>query len=900
VGVSQATRSTPPAVTRICLTAAACGAATLGVAAATSGRFAPSSAWLVLALLVAVTATRLVPLHLTHQGNSEALHLDEVFFVPMVVMLAPLQMLGALVVALLVGSAVTRRGGLKLVFNVGSVTTTAGAGILVAHLLGDGTAGWRDYSGAVLGGLVCCAAAAVAVACVISAASGAPVRVLLLDGWRLRLSVWVGSLALGTVVAVLAHGHPMVLAATLAPAALLHLGYAEVVRQRRERTQADALYEAANRIHATVESAAVREALTASARELLFAGTVRIVDPATPERPRSLRVTLDEDAVVEVSDRATGGAWTAGDASRLQALAAVASGALANALLYEQLDAITSSLGEGVLAIDVDGFVTFVNPAAAELLGWAWDELVGRELARHMDPEGFVGGRWVHLPRLTAGETLRLDEYSLVARDGTALDVALTASPVVREGVVTGAVVVLRDVRERKALEKCLVHQAFHDSLTGLPNRALFLDRLEHSRARSLRDGSTQAVLFVDVDRFKVINDSLGHKIGDQVLQAVAARIVAELRPADTVARFGGDEFTVLLESVHDHEEPARAAERILRSLQQPIEAGGREVVVTVSIGIATGEPGNATGDLVAAADIAMYQAKNQGKNRCVIAAEDADERALARLDLETELRRAIADGELEVHYQPVVHAKNGHLYGLEALVRWRHPQWGLVSPAQFMDVAEESGLVVPLGEWVLEQACIAAVEWNRTHPNRPLVMAVNLSARQFQQPDLCDQVSRVLQSTGLDPRLLALEITETVVMDNTEVTLTTLQSLKLLQVRLSIDDFGTGYSSLSYLKRFPVDAIKIDKSFVDGLGSSPVDSEIVQAVIRLAAAVGMQSIAEGVETDEQRAELKALGCSMLQGYLISKPAPMDEINARFSRGVPSPRTSSDQVVRLP
>jgi EAL domain-containing protein (putative c-di-GMP-specific phosphodiesterase class I) len=254
------------------------------------------------------------------------------------------------------------------------------------------------------------------------------------------------------------------------------------------------------------------------------------------------------------------------------------------------------------------------------------------------------------------------------------------------------------------------------------------------------------------------------------------------------------------------------------------------------------------------------------------------------------------------VHYQPVVHAQTGELYGLEALVRWRHPKWGLIAPAQFMDVAEESGLVVPLGAWVLEEACVAAVEWNRRHPAKPLVMAVNLSAKQFQQPDLCEQVSRVLAATGLDPALLALEITETVVMDDTDATMTTLQALKLLQVRISIDDFGTGYSSLSYLKRFPVDAIKIDKSFVDGLGASPVDAEIVRAVIRLASAVGMQTVAEGVETEAQRDELRALGCSLLQGYLLSKPMPISDLQHRYGGKIPSARRSAEtnDTVRLP
>jgi EAL domain-containing protein (putative c-di-GMP-specific phosphodiesterase class I) len=355
---------------------------------------------------------------------------------------------------------------------------------------------------------------------------------------------------------------------------------------------------------------------------------------------------------------------------------------------------------------------------------------------------------------------------------------------------------------------------------------------------------------------------------------------------------------------VADVAEAAQTAERILRALQLPMVAGERDVVITASVGIAVAEPGNAPADLLAAADIAMYQAKGRGKNRYVIAAADADERALARLDLEMELRRAIDETELEVHYQPVVEARTGKLYGLEALVRWRHPTLGLLGPGHFMDVAEDTGLVLPLGDWVLEQACIAAVEWQRRHPTSPVVMAVNLSARQFQQPDLCERVAQVLTSTGLDPSLLALEITETVVMEDTNTTLATLRKLKQLKVRLSIDDFGTGYSSLSYLKRFPVDAVKIDKSFVDGLASGPVDREIVQAVIRLANAVGMQTIAEGVETTAQSEQLRLLGCTMLQGFLLSRPGSLDEIErlvaaAGGKRGVPAPRSGSGLTVQL-
>ncbi|MCW2600855.1 MAG: hypothetical protein JWM02_2684 [Frankiales bacterium] len=894
----QATTRRDLFVWLLCLAAVVAGIVAVAVTVATRARFPEAPVWLVLAFLVAVSAVRLFPLHLTHAGNSEALHLDEVFFIPMVLLLSPLQMLGAMVVALLIGSAASRRGGIKLLFNVGTVTATTAAGMAATHLLGGGDT-WRGYVAAFVGGLVCCVTAAVAVLTVISVASGTRFWLLLRDGAGVRVSVWLGSLALGTLVAAVAEGHPQGLALAIVPVALLHIGYAGVVRQRRERTQADALYEAANRIHATVTSEVVRTELLAAAKDLLFAGAARIVSSEEPARVGCLRLPLGDGSDLEVSERATGGSWSPGDRTRLQALAAVASGALANAVLYEQMHAITRSLGEGVLALDELGRISFANPAAEALLGWRRNELIGQEIAEAVDPAGRVGEQWVHLARLRAGDTLRLDEHVVTRRDGMPVDVSLTASPVMHDDRVAGVVVVFRDVRERKALEKRLVHEAFHDPLTGLPNRALFLDRLEHAQTRAIRDRGTQAVLFIDVDRFKIINDSLGHRIGDQVLQTVASRIVGALRPSDTVARFGGDEFTVLLEQIDDPNDAAQTAERILRAFQQPMVAGGRDVVVTVSIGIALAQGGKASGDLLAAADIAMYHAKSHGKNRYAFASDDADERALARLDLETELRQAISDGQLEVHYQPVVHTQSGQLYGLEALVRWRHPSLGLLAPSHFMEVAEDSGLVLPLGGWVLEQACVAAVDWKRRHPHAPVMMAVNLSARQFQQPDLCEQVAAVLERTGLDPSLLTLEITETVVMEDTEATLTTLRALKQLRVRLSIDDFGTGYSSLSYLKRFPVDAVKIDKSFVDGLDSGPVDREIVRAVIRLAAAVGMQTIAEGVETEAQRDQLRLLGCSMLQGYLLSRPGPLELAERTFAAAIPVARTSPDTAVRI-
>jgi len=839
------------------------------------------SVWLAVAFLVVFVGAELAPLHLTHEGDSESMRLEEALLVPMILLLTPEQVLWTVVLSVAVASVVSGRGWLKGVFNTGLMAVSAAAGLFVAGAVGgEASTSPRALLGAVCAGLVFCLVSAVGVAGIIAVAQGERVRAVLLDGATVRLATWVGSLSLGVLIAMAVLAEPWALPVAAVPAVVLQYAYSGAVRQWRERRQAEALYDAARRIHATVQTRGVQVELTDAARELLAAGSARVVDTALPLTAGALRAAVDSSLSVEVADRATGGSWTSGDETRLQALAAIAGGAFANARLYEQLHAITNSLGEGVLAFDPRGVVTFANPAADAMLGWPSGQLVGQDVAASVDPDGRVaapggGGEWRHLAQLRAGTTLRLDEYAVTRRDGTTLEVALTASPVRQNGAMVGAVVALRDATERKALERRLVHQAFHDQLTGLPSRALFLDRLEHARTRARDAGTTQAVLFIDVDRFKLINDSLGHRVGDDVLCTVASRLVGAVRTGDTVARFGGDEFTVLLEEMSGPAEASATAERMLRSLRLPIVAGDREIVLSVSIGIAVAEPGNAPTDLLAAADIAMYEAKRAGKDRFCAAAPDADELALARLDLEMELRHAINEDELELHYQPVLNAQGGRLYGFEALVRWRHPTLGLLPPGRFMELAEDTGLVLPLGEWVLERACRTARDWRDQHPGEAAVMAVNLSARQFQDPDLCARVASVLDTVGLEPSALVLEITETVVMGDTERTLASLRALKRLGVRLAIDDFGTGYSSLSYLKRFPVDVVKIDKSFVDGLGESPVDREIVAAVIRLAAAVGMQTVAEGVETTAQLEQLRMLGCSLVQGYLLARPEPL-------------------------
>ncbi|MBD1861162.1 MULTISPECIES: EAL domain-containing protein [Trichocoleus] len=431
------------------------------------------------------------------------------------------------------------------------------------------------------------------------------------------------------------------------------------------------------------------------------------------------------------------------------------------------------------------------------------------------------------------------------------------------------------DVTSRKQVEKQLLHDAFHDVLTGLPNRALFMDRLGLSIERSKRPGNNLfAVLFLDLDRFKVINDSLGHMIGDQLLISIARRLEACLRGGDTVARLGGDEFTILLDDISDLDDATRIANRIHHALQSPFNLQGQEVFTSVSIGIALSETGyDWPEDLLRDADTAMYRAKSLGRACHKVFDRTMHLRAVELLHLETDLRRAIERQELRLHYQPIVSLTTGRIHGFEALIRWQHPERGLMSPAEFIPVAEETGLIVPVGLWVLREACQQAQKWQKQFSTSfPLTMSVNLSGKQFSQPDLIGQIEQILQATALDARSLKLEITESVMMENAESATKMLLRLKALGVQLHIDDFGTGYSSLSYLHRFPIDQLKIDRSFVKRLGADDESAEIVRAIVTLAHNLGIHVTAEGVETAEQLTQLRALECEYGQGYFFFQP----------------------------
>jgi diguanylate cyclase (GGDEF)-like protein len=425
-------------------------------------------------------------------------------------------------------------------------------------------------------------------------------------------------------------------------------------------------------------------------------------------------------------------------------------------------------------------------------------------------------------------------------------------------------------------------YRALHDDLTGLPNRALFADRLQQAIDRLNRDQTLRAVLFLDLDHFKVVNDSLGHKSGDELLITVARRLQACLRPGDTAARLGGDEFTVLLDGISDIGDAIRVSERIAEALEEPIELGWRQVFISVSAGIALMEDGSQRPDtLLRNADVAMYEAKKEGKGGCKVFNSGMYTKALRRLEMENELRRAIERGELRVYYQPKVLLSTGKITGMEALVRWEHPERGLVLPDEFIPLAEETGLIVPLGQWVLRETCRQAREWQEQYPTASsLATSVNLSVKQFREPYLVQNLKEILREQGLDPRCLQLEITESVVAYDVEYAVGLLRELKGLGVRLAIDDFGTGYSSLVSLQRFPLDDLKIDRGFVAGLGEDSQDEAIAGLVIDLAHALGMRAIAEGVETMEQLARLRGMGCDQAQGAYFWKPLTSEAVAA--------------------
>jgi diguanylate cyclase (GGDEF)-like protein/PAS domain S-box-containing protein len=528
-----------------------------------------------------------------------------------------------------------------------------------------------------------------------------------------------------------------------------------------------------------------------------------------------------------------------------------------------------------ITVVDADTTVRYQSPSIERILGYRPEELLGARLdALAVPADRDRLARFV--TAAAAGERVQPLECALTSRSGDERQFEILSTNLVEDEHVGGILLNARDVSERKAFEAELAHQAFHDPVTGLANRSMFAEQVRQTIARARRDGRSPAVIFLDLDDFKTINDSLGHAAGDEVLIEFARRLDESIRGADVAARFGGDEFAVLLEHVAEMQDAADAAQRILELLARPMRAGHRQVTLSGSIGISVfgAEDARDADELIRDADAAMYIAKRDGKNGYRVFEPAMHAGVLARLELRNDLQRALVSDEFELYYQPVVRLSDGSVSGVEALLRWRHPERGLVSPVEFIPIAEETGLIIPIGRWVLREGCRHARRL--AADGATLRMSVNLSLKQIQYSDIVADVRDALEDSGLAPDRLVLEITESVLMDDTELAVERLSELKALGVGLALDDFGTGYSSLSYLSRFPVDILKMDRSFL-GDGAKPGSRSLATAVVGLGATLALEVVAEGIEEPEQAETLRALGCDLGQGFLFARPMTAED-----------------------
>jgi diguanylate cyclase (GGDEF)-like protein/PAS domain S-box-containing protein len=557
----------------------------------------------------------------------------------------------------------------------------------------------------------------------------------------------------------------------------------------------------------------------------------------------------------------------------------------------ERAQVTLNSIGDAVVSTDVAGNVTYLNIVAQTLTGWSQAEAVGHPLEdvfRIIDGATRAQARNPMEFAIRENKTVSLTPNCvLIRRDGAESPIEDSAAPIHdRQGHVTGAVMVFHDVSAARATILRMAYLAQHDSLTDLPNRILFNDRLTEAMTLASRYRRQLAVLFLDVDRFKHVNDSLGHDIGDRLLQSIAQRLLGCVRASDTVSRQGGDEFVILLSELTHAEDATVCADKILETLRAPHRIDKHDVQVTASIGIVTyPDDGTDCETLLKHADFAMYHAKDNGRDNRQFFKRDLNLRAEKRQSLEDSMRHALEREEFAVHYQPKVNLENGEIVGVEALIRWLHPDLGFVSPAEFIPIAEECGLMVPIGRWVLGQACHQAQAWQEIGL-APIRVAVNISAAELRARDFLRGVGVILAETGLDPHLLELELTETFLVQDSTAMLAVLQDLKHLGLKLALDDFGTGYSSLNHLKRFPIDTLKIDRSFVRSITTNADDASIVCAVISMGKNLHMRVVAEGVETKEQLAFLQDRECPFGQGYYFSQPLAGQACTQLLRRGI--------------
>jgi diguanylate cyclase (GGDEF)-like protein/PAS domain S-box-containing protein len=525
-----------------------------------------------------------------------------------------------------------------------------------------------------------------------------------------------------------------------------------------------------------------------------------------------------------------------------------------------------------MIMLDTEGRVRLWNPAAERVFAWTQDEVLG-EIAPHVPPDRRKSFLEL-LERAKQGEQLLDHEDVRVNRDGKRCHISLSTAVVHgADGEISGFLGMLTDITARKEMENRLRTLAHRDPLTGLANRALITERIDQAVARSEDPEHSVSLLLLDLDGFKAVNDSFGHAFGDELLIAVAGRLMTCLRSNDLAARLGGDEFAVLLETV-EFDEAVRVGERIVESLSGPFSLSRAEVVVTASVGVVHADKDRSTQDMLRDADVAMYTAKGAGKNQLVVFQRSMQQRVATRLQIESELRTAVVEEQFELHYQPLVNLDTHRIVGVEALLRWRHPERGLLAPAEFVGVAEETGLIVPIGRWVVETAVSRVASWQPDDPGQLLSVGVNLSPRQLYDEDFFATAAAALAKAELPPAALTVEITENLLLGDSSRADERLAQLRGFGIRIAVDDFGTGYSSLAYLRRYPVDVLKVDRSFVRPLCDDPRPAALVRSIIDLAAALDMDTVAEGVETQSQARILSGLGCHVAQGYYFARPQP--------------------------